>query len=124
YLGDILTSAKHLLGLINDVLDLAKVEAGKMEFTSEPVSLKKLIVEVTENLRAIATSKRIALGTDIRSEIDQVNTDPAKLRQVLYNYLSNALKFTPEGGKVIVRAKPEAVNSFRIEVEDNGIGIR
>jgi len=124
FLGDILSSSKHLLALINDVLDLAKVEAGKMEFYSEPVSLTKLIGEVTETLRAIAAEKKIVIGTDVAAEVDQVSTDPAKLKQVLYNYLSNALKFTPEGGTVIVRARPETSSSFRIEVEDNGIGIR
>ncbi len=124
FLGDILSSSKHLLALINDVLDLAKVEAGKMEFYSEPVSLTKLIGEVTETLRAIVAEKKIVIGTDVAAEVDQVSTDPAKLKQVLYNYLSNALKFTPEGGTVIVRARPETSSSFRIEVEDNGIGIR
>ncbi len=124
FLGDILSSSEHLLALINDVLDLAKVEAGRMEFHAEPVSLKKLTREVTETLRTIAAGKRIAITADVVAEVDQVMTDPAKLKQVLYNYLSNALKFTPEGGTVIVRTSAETSSSFRIEVEDSGIGIR
>jgi signal transduction histidine kinase/DNA-binding response OmpR family regulator len=123
-LDDILSSGKHLLGLINDVLDLAKIESGKMEFCPEPVRVEKLIGEARDILRAIAASKRIELRVEIEPGIGQVVTDPAKLKQVLYNYLSNALKFTPENGKVSLRAKPEGSDAFRVEVEDNGIGIR
>jgi signal transduction histidine kinase/DNA-binding response OmpR family regulator len=124
YLGDILSSGKHLLGLINDVLDLAKIESGKMEFRPEPVRIDKLIGEVRDILRAIAASKRIQVRVEIESGIGQVVTDPAKLKQVLYNYLSNALKFTPDEGQVSLRAKPEGSDALRVEVEDNGIGIR
>jgi signal transduction histidine kinase/CheY-like chemotaxis protein len=124
YLGDILSSGKHLLGLINDVLDLAKIESGKMEFCPEPVSIEKLIGEVRDILRPIAASKRIELQVEIETGIGQVITDPAKLKQVLYNYLSNALKFTPDGGRVSLRAKLEGSDALRVEVEDNGIGIR
>jgi signal transduction histidine kinase len=88
------------------------------------VSLKKLTGEVTETLRAIAAGKKIALTVTVAAEVDQVSTDPAKLKQILYNYLSNALKFTPDGGTVSIRAMLETSSSFRIEVEDNGIGIR
>ena len=124
YLGDILASGRHLLQLINDVLDLSKVEAGKMEFRPEPVNLEKLIGEVRDIVRAIAARKRIGLEVQIEPGVEQVVTDPAKLKQVLYNYLSNALKFTADEGKVIVRARPESSDAFRVEVEDNGIGIR
>ncbi len=124
YLGDILSSGKHLLGLINDVLDLAKIESGKMEFYPEPVRIEKLLEEVSDILRPIAASKRIELQVEIETGIGQVITDPAKLKQVLYNYLSNALKFTPDGGRVSLRAKLEGSDALRVEVEDNGIGIR
>jgi PAS domain S-box-containing protein len=123
YLGDILNSSRHLLQLINDVLDLAKVESGKMEFRPEPVNLKKLVGEVRDILRTLTAEKRIQLTCEIDPAIDAIVIDPAKLKQVLYNYLSNALKFTPDGGTVVVRVRPEDDARFRLEVEDSGIGI-
>ena len=123
YLGDILSSAKHLLQLINDVLDLAKVESGRIEFRPEPVALGRLVREVADVLRAIAVGKRIAIETDVARELSAVVLDPARFKQVLYNYLSNALKFTPEDGRVRVRIRPEGAGELRLEVEDNGIGI-
>lgn len=124
YLGNILTSGKHLLQLINDVLDLAKVESGKMEFHPEPVELVKIVSEVCDVLRAMLSNKHIRLSVDVARALTDIQAVPAKLKQVLYNYLSNALKFTPEGGKVHLRMKPEDADSYRIEVEDSGIGIK
>ncbi|MBI2569224.1 MAG: PAS domain S-box protein [Candidatus Schekmanbacteria bacterium] len=129
YLGDILSSARHLLRLINDVLDLAKVEAGKIEFRIESVDLERLVGEVRDVLRGIAAKKRIRLETAVDPGVREVVGDPSKLKQILYNYLSNALKFTPDEGHVAVRCLPESGGGaepewFRIEVEDNGIGIR
>jgi PAS domain S-box-containing protein len=123
YLGDILTSSQHLLQLINDVLDLSKVESGKMEFRPQRVDLAKLTTEAGDILRTIAAKKRIVLHTFVDPSLSDVVTDPAKLKQVLYNYLSNALKFTPEEGRVALRVLPEDGGAFRIEVEDSGIGI-
>jgi signal transduction histidine kinase len=123
YLGDILASARHLQELINDILDLSKVEAGKIEFRPEPVRLSKITGEVREILQTLSAGKRITVSLDIAPEAEEVVLDPAKLRQVLYNYLSNALKFTPEDGRVTVRARTENADMFRIEIEDNGIGI-
>ncbi|HEX9244874.1 MAG TPA: PAS domain S-box protein, partial [bacterium] len=124
YLGDILTSSRHLLQLINDVLDLARVEAGRMEFHPEAVDLAKLVGEVRDGLRTMAATKRIQVKTQIDPGLNGVTADPAKLKQLLYNYLSNALKFTPDGGQVTVRVGPEEADTYRIEVEDTGIGIR
>jgi PAS domain S-box-containing protein len=124
YLGDILTSSRHLLQLINDVLDLAKVEAGKMEFRPEPVQPARIVDEVKGILRSLASKKRIQVDVRVDPDIGEVVLDPAKLKQVLYNYVSNAVKFTPEGGRVTIRVRPEEAASFRIEVEDTGIGIR
>src|SRR5207249_3013155 len=90
FLGDILKSSNHLLQLINDVLDLAKVEAGKMEFHPEPVDLPLLVHEVRNILRAVAAGKQIEIDTAIDSTCAGLEVDPAKLKQVLYNYLSNA----------------------------------
>jgi signal transduction histidine kinase/CheY-like chemotaxis protein len=124
FLGDILTSSRHLLQLINDVLDLAKVEAGKMEFRPEPVDLARVVTEVQDVLRTLMAKKRIHVQSEIDLTLTHIVTDPGKLKQVLYNYLSNALKFTPDEGRVTVRVMPEGSEAFRLEVEDTGIGIR
>jgi PAS domain S-box-containing protein len=124
YLGDILTSARHLLQLINDVLDLAKVESGKMEFRPESVNIEKLVGEVKDVLRTLAAQKRIKIESDIDPALGSITADTAKLKQVLYNYLSNALKFSPDEGRVTVRVKLENTEEFRLEVEDRGIGIK
>jgi protein-histidine pros-kinase len=124
YLGDILTSSKHLLQLINDVLDLAKVEAGKIEFQPESVELRKLVEETCDIVRALAAKKRLRIETFIDAEVNQVTLDPGKLKQVLYNYLSNAIKFTPDGGRITVSVVPEDPDRFRLEVKDTGVGIK
>jgi PAS domain S-box-containing protein len=124
FLGDIITSSRHLLQLINDVLDLSKVEAGKMDFHPERVDMANLVGEVRDILRSIAAAQRIQVETEIAIGLGQVVIDPGKLKQVFYNYLSNALKFTPEAGHVRIRVGPEGAGHFRLEVEDTGIGIR
>jgi PAS domain S-box-containing protein len=123
FLGDILSSGRHLLRLINDVLDLAKVEAGKQEFRPEPVELPGLVADVCGILRASALHKRIRIETQLEESLTDIVLDPARLKQVLFNYLSNALKFTAEGGRVVVRVEAEGEQDFRLEVEDNGVGI-
>jgi PAS domain S-box-containing protein len=123
FLGDILNSGKHLLQLINDVLDLAKVEAGKLEFRPESVDLAKVVAEVTAVLRANAAAKEIRVGVEIDPSVTDVVIDAGRLKQVLYNYLSNALKFTPQGKAVSIRISPAGPEMFRLEVEDEGHGI-
>jgi len=124
YLNDVLTSADHLLQLINDVLDLAKVESGKLEFDPEPVNLAKLINEVRNILQPLAVGKHLTIAVEVADAVAQVVIDPAKLKQILYNYLSNAIKFTPEDGRITVRVTAaESPAYFRLEVEDTGIGI-
>ncbi|MGC4094071.1 MAG: response regulator [Polyangiaceae bacterium] len=122
FMGDILSSGRHLLQLINDVLDLAKVEAGKMDFRPESVDVGKLVGEVSAVLRSIAASKRIRLDASVEEALGTVTLDPARLKQVLYNFASNALKFTPEGGRVSVRVRGDGGNIVA-EVEDDGVGI-
>jgi len=123
YLGDILTSSKHLLQLINDVLDLAKVESGKMEFRPETVELDRLVAEVRDILRGLAAGKHLQMETEVDPGLGSVVVDPARVKQVLYNYLSNAIKFTPDGGCITIRGTAEGDRLFRIDVEDSGIGI-
>ena len=123
FLGHIGTSGRHLLQLINDVLDLSKVESGKFEFFPEPVRLRLIVDEVRNVLHTQIQRKHIRLSDDIDPTLTDLVLDPARLKQVLYNFLSNAIKFTPEGGRVMVRARAEGPQRFRLEVEDTGIGI-
>ncbi|HEU0033860.1 MAG TPA: response regulator [Kofleriaceae bacterium] len=123
FLGDILTSGRHLLQLINDVLDLAKVESGKLELRPERIELARLLGEVTAILRTTAAHKRLRIEVAVDPELATITLDPGRLKQVAYNYLSNALKFTPAGGRISVRARTEGPQMWRLEVEDTGIGI-
>jgi protein-histidine pros-kinase len=123
YLGDILTSARHLLQLVNDILDLAKVESGKMEFRPEAVNLGKIAGEVRDILRGLAADKNLRVSVSVEPEIEVVSVDSARVKQILYNYLSNAIKFTREGGRISIHIAPENADFFRIDVEDTGIGI-
>jgi PAS domain S-box-containing protein len=123
FLDHISTSGHHLLRLINDILDLSKVEAGKLEFFPEPLDLVRTVQEVTAILGSTAAAKHIRVGADIDPGLGMLRLDPGRLKQVLYNFLSNALKFTPAQGSVTVRAQPEGDDHFRLEVEDTGIGI-
>jgi PAS domain S-box-containing protein len=124
YARDILISGRHLLELINDVLDLSKVESGKMEFFPEPIDPGRIVSEVRDILRTLTARKRIRLKTEIDPELRQVVLDPAKLKQVLFNFLSNALKFTPEEGRVTIRMRAGGADDLLLEVADTGIGIR
>lgn len=120
--GRILNGANHLLRLISDVLDLAKIEAGKLEFRPEKVSISRLVAEACDSLAALSEQKDIRIEYQIYPPIEAV-LDPARFKQVLYNYLSNALKFTSDGGHVAVKTRPEGSGEFRLEVTDTGIGI-
>jgi CheY-like chemotaxis protein/anti-sigma regulatory factor (Ser/Thr protein kinase) len=123
FLHDILNSGQHLLQLINDVLDLSKVEAGRLEFHPEEASLERVIAESIGMLRTVAAQKQLALSQDVDPAINRVFIDRGRLKQVLYNYLSNAIKFTPERGRVSVRVRKDGDRHFRIDVADTGIGI-
>jgi signal transduction histidine kinase len=122
FLDEVLTSSHHLLRLINDLLDLSRIEAGRVELQPEPLDLAAAIREVCDNLRALAEQKRIRVEAELDPGLGEVVLDPLRLKQVLYNYLSNALKFTPEEGRVTVRVHAEG-EQFRLEVEDSGPGI-
>jgi PAS domain S-box-containing protein len=124
YLGDILTSSKHLLQLINDVLDLAKVESGKIEIRPELIDVSRLVSEVRDILRGLAGERQIKVDVVVDPELTGILLDQAKFKQILYNYLSNAIKFTPERGRVGIVVKPEGPGHLRIDVTDTGIGVR
>ena len=123
FIGHIASSGRHLLKLINDVLDLSKVESGKFEFFPEAVHLPDLIGDVRSVMFSLLQRAGLTLQVDVLPEVASVTVDPARLKQVLFNYLSNAIKFSPHGGTITVRASPEGEDGFRIEVTDRGIGI-
>jgi two-component system sensor histidine kinase BarA len=122
YAGNIQSSGKMLLSMINDILDLAKIESGKMEVRSEDFSIRDVCEGLTNLSRPVAEAKNITLECRLDEAIPLLRQDPGKLRQILYNLLSNAIKFTPEGGRVTVRARAEG-RFVVIEVQDTGIGI-
>jgi signal transduction histidine kinase len=122
YASNIQNSGKMLLGMINDILDLAKIESGKMEVRTEDFSIRDVCEALTSLARPIAERKNIDLDCRLDEAIPLLRQDPGKLRQILYNLLSNAIKFTPEGGRVSIRARSEG-RFVVIDVTDTGIGI-
>lgn len=123
YLNDILVSGRHLLDLISEVLDLAKLEAGKIQMSYSECDPRAIAREVIETLQPIAQKKPVVLTMELENCPTSVTSDASRLRQVLYNYISNAVKFTPPGGSVTVRILQCSNDRFRIEVQDTGIGI-
>ena len=123
YLADILASARHLLGLINDVLDLAKIEAGRIALNPEPVDIPELLREARQAFETQAAHKDIRMATEIGPNVTTPILDRARLKQVLFNYLSNAVKFTNKRGRIWARVRQEG-EELVIEVQDSGIGIR
>jgi signal transduction histidine kinase len=124
YLGDILTCARRVTQLITDLVDFSKVEAGDVEFHPEPVDIETVIAEVDEIVRPLSRKKQISLTWEIDPALSRVMADARSLKQILYHYLTNAIKFTPEDRAVTMRVMAHGADQFRIEVEDNGIGIR
>ena len=122
YLDDIVVSGRHLLALINDVLDLSKIEAGRMELDRSEFDLATAVGNTLSLVRERAQRRDIVLASALDSRIGAVNADERKVKQVLLNLLSNALKFTPEGGRIDVRAR-RAHDLVEIAVTDTGVGI-
>jgi len=121
YTGHIGQGARHLLNLINDILDLSKIEAGRVELRIETFPAADAIDEVLTAIRPIADKKKLILQADISPAL-KISADRTQFKQILYNLLSNAVKFTPEDGRVEIAAHAEA-NLSRIRVTDTGIGI-
>jgi PAS domain S-box-containing protein len=122
YARDINGSGEHLLELINDILDLSKAEAGKLELHERPVDIEHVIDMSLGMVRSRAENAGIELAKDVAAGLPRLNADERKLRQILLNLLSNAVKFTPADGRVRVSAAPSA-NGLTLTVEDSGIGI-
>ncbi len=123
YADDIHHSGTHLLGIIIDVLDLAKIESGRLVLNAEPVDVTQAILASIRFVRERAERRNITLATNLGGTPLRAHGDRRKLMQVLANLLSNAVKFTPEGGRVSIEARCDAEGALVIDVRDTGIGI-
>jgi signal transduction histidine kinase len=122
YVRDITESGRHLLSLINEILDLSKIEAGRMELDLLEFDLATTIDNTLSLVRERAQRRGIALNSTVDAGVTTLHADERKVKQVLLNLLSNALKFTPEGGAIDVRVRPTA-DEVEIAVKDTGVGI-
>jgi len=124
FINNILVSAQHLLNLINDILDLSKIEAGKMELEISEVNIKELLESSLIMIKEKAIKHGIRLELMVEDSLDglKIEADERKLKQVMYNLLSNAAKFTPDGGRITIHAKKRGDN-IMVSVSDTGIGI-
>ena len=129
YLKKISTSSQHLLSLINDVLDMSRIESGKVKIEEKAVHLPDLVHDIRSIIQPNISSKRLSLFIDTMDVVDEdIITDPLRLNQVLLNILSNAIKFTPTGGMVSIRiaqkpGTPKGCGNYEFRIKDNGIGI-
>jgi signal transduction histidine kinase len=124
YLNDIRDSGQHLLSLINDILDIAKVEAGKMELELGPVVMREILENSLRMIKEKAATHGIKLELDLAPEIEglKIQADERRLKQIIFNLLSNAAKFTPDGGRIQLVARCEN-EKLMVAVTDTGIGI-
>lgn len=123
YAGDIHSAGRHLLSLINEVLDLSKVEAGRFELHEEPVNVAEVLPQCLHLVEDRAKRAGVDLLMEAAPALPKLTADPRLLRQILLNLLSNAVKFTPSGGRVITRAELDPTGAMRLSVADSGIGI-
>jgi signal transduction histidine kinase len=125
FVADINSSGHHLLQMINDILDLAKIEAGKMELKYQEFSIIETIKTVVATLHALADKKMLVIEERFNHDLDHISADPVKFKQILYNLLSNAIKFTQENGKITIlsRTLRKETGFIEIEIVDTGIGI-
>jgi two-component system CheB/CheR fusion protein len=122
YVNNVLTIGKHLLLLINQILDMAKVEAGKMKLTLSVFPMKSLLNEISQLVADMVSKRKIEMLLEIDEDLPDIEADELKVKEVMYNLLSNAVKFTPEGGKIGMRAK-KADAMVEVVVWDTGVGI-
>jgi two-component system cell cycle sensor histidine kinase PleC len=122
YVNNVLTSGKHLLLLINQILDMAKVESGKMKLDLSSLSMKKLLNDISMLVADMVSKKKVHMSLDIAEDLPNIEADELKVKEIIYNLLSNAVKFTPEGGEIGMRAKKTGPD-IEIVVWDTGVGI-
>jgi len=123
YVKSVLESGQHLLALINDILDLSRIEAGRTDLRREPMQIATVVDAARATVEPLAAKRGVRLEVLVPDDLPEINGDPTRLKQVLYNLLSNAIKFTPPGGQVRLMAQ-EAGGHLELAVEDTGIGIR
>lgn len=123
YAENIITSGNRLLTMINDLLDLAKAQAGKMELHIEQASVSQICESLVSSFSLLAARKKIRVGMEVSPEVPLIVTDAGKVQQVLYNFLSNAVKFTPAKGTIDIRAYMLDDRMVRIAVRDTGCGV-
>jgi signal transduction histidine kinase len=122
FVGHMVSSGRHLLTLMNDILDLSRIEAGRIDLRRELVAVADVLDAARETVRPLALKRGITLESDVPDSLPKIELDPVRITQVLYNLLSNGIKFTPKGGTVQLRAGASN-NTVTIAVEDSGIGI-
>jgi PAS domain S-box-containing protein len=122
YVGNVLVSGRHLLQLVNDILDISKVEAGRMDLAYERTPIGSIVDVVRSVIHAVAAKKAIDLAVDVPLDLPDVYIDPGRIKQVLYNLISNAIKFTPRGGLVQLGARVQG-RSLVVAISDTGVGI-
>jgi two-component system CheB/CheR fusion protein len=124
YVNNVLTSGKHLLLLINQILDMAKVESGKMKLALSSLPMKSLLNEISLLVADMVSKKKIEMSLEIAEDLPNIEADELKVKEIIYNLLSNAVKFTPEGGKLGIRASTRKADSeIEVVVWDTGVGI-
>ena len=123
YVNNIGTSGRTLLEMINDILDLAKMENGKMDVRLTDFSIEPVVKAQCDLVRALSEEKNIDLTVDVQQNLPEMHQDQSKVQQILTNLLSNAIKFTPEGGRITVTADQDQENLLVLTVEDTGVGI-
>ncbi|GEM_PF-1683496 len=122
YARDILASAEHLLGIINDVLDVSKLEAGELDLAEEPVDVAKTVADLLQLVDTKARAAEIKIGTRHEGKIPRLNVDPRKLKQIVLNLLTNAIKFSQRGGEIDIVLRYDS-GAVAIAVSDHGIGM-
>jgi PAS domain S-box-containing protein len=122
YVGNVLVSGRHLLQLVNDILDISKVEAGRMDLAYELTPIGSIVDVVRGVIQAVAAKKGINLEVAVPDDLPEVQVDPGRIKQVLYNLISNAIKFTPRGGVVRLSAETDGEHLI-VRVADTGVGI-
>lgn len=123
YIGDVIRSSLHLLSIINDVLDMSKIEAGKLELSKEVLNIQNVIMDVIRMMHERAESRGIELITPSFHEAADIWADERSMKQIFLNLLGNAIKFSKDGGKVCIRVVVDQPNVAVVEVEDHGIGM-
>jgi signal transduction histidine kinase len=123
YAGDIHTSGKHLLNVINDILDIARIEAGSLDLKEELVAVRSLVEMPLDVCRSRIVENSLSLVVDLPPDLPDMYCDPRLVRQVLINLLANAAKFTPQGGAITISFSRDRDQALRITIVDTGIGI-